>query len=76
MFPWFAAMNGEGRNMYTKATQSLFYLPDDKRSSFFLSLLFPIFSDINLIRRSKNIQMLKILRFSRYVIFFLLEYFV
>ena len=40
-----------------------------------LSLLFPIFPDINLIRRSKNIQMPKIIRFSRYVIFFLLEYF-
>ena len=69
-----SAMNGEGRNMYTKAIQSFFYLSDDKRSSLFLSfclsLLFHIFPDINLIRRSKNIQMLKIFRFSRCVIFF------
>ena len=34
-----SAMNGEGRNMYTKAIQSFFYLSDDKRSSLFLFFL-------------------------------------
>ena len=80
MFPWVAAMNGEGENMSTKANHSLssIFQMINALLSFFLSvclsLLFPIFPDINLIHRSKNIPCLKKIFALRYS--FLLEYFV